>query len=370
MTAFIICATGLGMIILRTQQNIWAWFCRAIKKITMKKNIGYWLKLNVLLTVLCGTACSKSNSQKGTDPPPATVDSSVYQADPTVFFFNGTYYLYGTDGMAPDNGIKVFTSTDRKIWNAPQSSADGLALRKQESFGTAGFWAPQVWWYKNVFYMAYVANEQIAIASGTSPLGSFYAKQPISFNQQNIDPYVFIDKDNDGKKYLYHVDISNGNKIYVAAINDSFSAVDPQTRQLCLTATEPWETIQDRVVEGPTVLWHNGWYYLIYSANNYISQNYAVGYATSKSPYGPWAKYAGNPILSMQNTGKPGTGHGDIFYDAGGQMYYVLHTHNSALAVSPRRTAIVKAYFESGSAGDPDRLVMDANSFYYLKTTK
>lgn len=326
--------------------------------------------LSIVSTLLCFASCSKSNSQQAPkpDPPEPVVDSSTYQADPTVFFEKGTYYLYGTNDEAPDNGIKVFTSTDRKIWYNPPSVSDGMALRKQESFGTAGFWAPQVFKYGGKYYMAYVANEQIAVASATSPLGPFYAKDPIVFNQKNIDPFVFTDEDN--KKYLFHVDITNGNKIYVAEMNDDFSAVDLATRTLCITATDPWETIKDKVTEGPTVLKHNGLYYLIYSANNYVSQNYAVGYATSKSIYGPWIKYSGNPILSMQNTGKPGTGHGDIFYDESGQMYYVFHTHNSGTTTTPRRTAIVKVNFEKDNAGGDDILVTDVNSFYYLKTAK
>jgi len=326
------------------------------------------IALNMITVSLCFASCSKSGSQQTPEPSPPAVDSSTYQADPTVFFDNGTYYLYGTNDVAPDNGIKVFTSSDRKIWYSPSSISDGMALRKQESFGNAGFWAPQVFKYNGKYYMAYVADQQIAIASGSSPLGPFYAKDLIVFNQKNIDPFVFIDDDN--KKYLFHVDITNGNKIYVAEMNDDFSAVKLDTRTLCITATEPWEIIKDKVAEGPTVLKHNGLYYLIYSANNYVSQSYAVGYATSKSIYGPWEKYSGNPVLSMQNTGKPGTGHGDIFYDKSGQMCYVFHTHNSGTTITPRRTAIVKANFEKDNAGGNDILVMDVNSLYYLKTAK
>ena len=116
--------------------------------------------LSIVSTLLCFASCSKSNSQQAPkpDPPEPVVDSSTYQADPTVFFEKGTYYLYGTNDEAPDNGIKVFTSTDRKIWYNPPSVSDGMALRKQESFGTAGFWAPQVFKYGGKYYMAYVAN--------------------------------------------------------------------------------------------------------------------------------------------------------------------------------------------------------------------
>lgn len=329
----------------------------------LKKGTGISIIMLITLVVF---SCGKTTSKPPVNPPPVFIDSSIYQADPTIFLYNGIYYLYGTNGVAPDNGIKVYSSANLKTWEAPKTfNNDGYALLKNESFGTAGFWAPQVWHYNNEFYMAYVANEQIAIAKGNSPIGPFSINRPIAFDQKNIDPYVFIDEDN--KKYLFHVDISNGNKIYVAEMTDDFSAIKPDTRKLCITATEPWEIIKDRVTEGPTVIKHNGLYYLIYSANNFVSPDYAIGYATSNNIYGPWQKYAGNPILSRKNTGQPGSGHGDIFFDKDGNMYYVFHTHNSNTAVSPRRTAIAKASFVKDDTGGPDKLVIDGSSFYFLK---
>ncbi|MEJ7676977.1 MAG: family 43 glycosylhydrolase [Segetibacter sp.] len=85
--------------------------------------------------------------------------------------------------------------------------------------------------------MAYVANENIAIAESRSPLGPFTQKikQPLKAPVKQIDPFVFID--GDGKKYLYHVRLSNGNKLFVAEMSDDFSAIKPQTLQECITAT-------------------------------------------------------------------------------------------------------------------------------------
>ncbi|MCD2425378.1 glycoside hydrolase family 43 protein [Niabella pedocola] len=320
-----------------------------------------------LLAVLYCSCGKKSPDDANRKPdPPIAEGQPVYQADPTIFPYQGKYYLYGTDGAAPDQGIRVFVAPDKKQWKLSSRSADGFAVRALESFGTRGFWAPQVWAANSKFYMAYVANEQIAIAAADSPEGPFYAREPLAFDQKNIDPYVFFDED--GKKYLYHVDITNGNKIYVASINDAFTAIDKQSRKLCITATDPWEIIQARVAEGPTVIKHKGIYYLVYSANHFENQRYAVGYATAASPWGPWTKAAENPVLSMTNTGKPGSGHGDLFTDPDGSMYYVFHTHNSMNNILPRRTALVKASFVANPGG-PDKLVMDVGSLYYLQTT-
>lgn len=62
-----------------------------------------------------------------------------------------------------NEGFLVYTSADMKNWKANKAD-DGYALRKGNVYGTANFWAPQVFFHNNRFYMAYVANENIAIA--------------------------------------------------------------------------------------------------------------------------------------------------------------------------------------------------------------
>ena len=97
-------------------------------------------------------------------------DKQIYLADPTIYAENGTYYLYGT-GYSSDIGFTAFTSRDLLKWKGPSGALDGRVLiGGQKAFGTAGFWAPQVFKYNNRYFMAYAANEYIAIASAPSPL--------------------------------------------------------------------------------------------------------------------------------------------------------------------------------------------------------
>ncbi|MFD1605596.1 glycoside hydrolase family 43 protein [Flavobacterium artemisiae] len=278
--------------------------------------------------------------------------SPILLADPTIFFDNGIYYLYGTTtGETPlnGNGFMVYTSSDLKKWNGPSVAQNGLALKKGEAFGTQGFWAPQVLKYNNKFYMIYTADENIAIASSNSPLGPFVneSKAPMFGTGKQIDPFVFIDTD--GKKYLYHVRLTNGNRIFAAELKEDLSGIKEETLKECISGILPWENTQNvswPVTEGPTVLKHNGLYYMIYSANDFRNPDYAVGYATAKSPFGPWEKASDSPIISKKNVGINGAGHGDVFYDKNGKMKYVLHTHNSNSGVSPRKTGIIDIAFE------------------------
>jgi xylan 1,4-beta-xylosidase len=293
---------------------------------------------------------------------------TIYLADPTIFVDKETYYLYGTNSS---NGFMVYSSKDLKDWRVPAEAKNGLALTKGDSYGTEGFWAPQVFKYKEDYFMAYTADENIAIAKSKSPTGPFkqtFASK-ISGAHKQIDPYVFIDKD--GSKYLYHVELAKGNRIFVAKLKDDFSDIIPGTEKECISETEHWEnTAKSKwaVTEGPTVLMHKNVYYMFYSANDFRNIDYAVGYAVADNPLGPWKKYAGNPIISRANMGTNGTGHGDFFTDKKGEMFYVFHTHNSSSEVSPRLTAIVNARFKA-DALKQDKMEIYPETFRLLLKT-
>ena len=271
---------------------------------------------------------------------------SITLADPTIFLDNGTYYLYGTS--APD-GFLVYKSTDLKHWEGPCGAENGLALKRGDAFGSQGFWAPQVFKRKGMYYMAYTANEQLAIAEAKSPLGPFCQQTiaQIPATVKEIDPYIFFDTN--GKAYLYHVRLINGNRIYVAELNKDLKSMKESTAREAISVNpEGWENTdkaQWGVGEGPTVVKKGGTYYLFYSCDDFRNVNYAVGFATAKSPLGPWTKH-GEPMLTRKLIGENGTGHGDFFVDKDGRMQYVFHTHASRTQVSPRKTAVVQLQFD------------------------
>lgn len=291
---------------------------------------------------------------------------AIFLADPTIFADKGKFYLYGTGS---NKGFPVYTSDNLATWAPVKGTTDTLALRRGDAFGAGGFWAPQVIARNGRYYMAYTADEHIAIARATSPAGPF--KQDTLFalsgTGKQIDPFLFFD--DDGKVYLYHVRLQNGNRIFVVEMKPDLSDIIPGTEKECISGTAGWENTAGSdwpVTEGPTVLKYENNYYLIYSANDFRNKDYAVGYATAPSPAGPWTKYEGNPIISRHTIGYNGSGHGDVFTDRKQQMYYVLHTHHDQEKVSPRVTGMLKLAFKPSKSG-PSLLVADKTSFRWLK---
>jgi xylan 1,4-beta-xylosidase len=289
----------------------------------------------------------------------------IYLADPTIYLDKDIYYLYGTSG---DDGFLVYHSTDLKNWKEPAGRTNGFALLKGDAFGSKGFWAPQVFKYNDIYYMAYTADEQIALAKSKHPLGPFkqHTLAPLSGSGKQIDPFIFFDSD--GKPYIYYVKLHQGNRIYVSEMKPDLSDMIAGTARECISGTEPWENTEKTnwpVTEGPTVIKSGKHYYLIYSANDFRSKDYAVGYATSESPLGPWKKYTGNPIIYKEKLKSNGTGHGDLFMDKNRKYRYVMHTHHSPETVAPRRTGLIDLEF-SEKNNTPALITAKRSSFRLL----
>jgi len=305
------------------------------------------LFLSVALACMAGlVGCSGNNNSADEEapekePPVEVVSTTLPIADPYILLYDGMYYAYGTSG---DNGFEVYTSDDLETWK--RSSA--MALNKQDSYADRWFWAPEVYYVEKAkkFYLFYSADEHICVATSDSPYGPFVQdeKKPIR-EEKSIDTSVFFD--DDGKAYLYFVRFTDGNVIWVAELNDDLKSIKEETLTQCFAAEEPWELILPKVVEGPSVIKQGDTYYLMYSANGYTSQDYAVGYATSKSPFGPWKKYEKNPILHNYK-GLVGVGHGAPFIDKEGKMRYVFHAHKSTTEVHPRDAYVVDMSLENG----------------------
>lgn len=319
----------------------------------------------LILYVLCISLQFESVAQLLVSGPAKS--DTITLADPTIFTDKGMHYLYGTGS---NKGFLVYQSADLKHWEGPVGKRNGHALLQGDSYGSKGFWAPQVFRHNKKYYMAYTADEQIVIAESDSPLGPFVQKElkSIAGPGKQIDPFIFMDN---GKIYLYHVRLTNGNRIYVAQMKNDLSDIEPGTAIECISAaSQPWENTANAtwpVAEGPTVIKRNKLYYLFYSANDFRNIDYAVGYATSVSPWGPWRKYENNPVISRKLLNVNGPGHGDFFNGTDGDLRYVFHTHNSSSKVSPRSTVIIKSNFIKAK-GQPDKLMVDTGSFRFLRT--
>ena len=287
-------------------------------------------------------------------------------ADPFVLFYEGKYYMYsttetgkvlvGANDFATEtdegDGIYVYVSNDMKSWEK-----HGYALKKGDSMGEKWFWAPEVLEYRGKFYMVYASEEHIAIARADHPLGPFKQEEKHWLREgKSIDGSFFVD--DDGTVYLYYVRLDGQNRIYVVKMKDDLSGIEEEYENCLIAAEEPWETLDCLIAEGPFVLKHKGLYYLTYSCNHTRCIDYAIGYAVSKSPTGPFEKFAGNPILRRR--GKLiGVGHHSFARAEDGTLMCAYHCHNvNSSYFKPRMSCINTAEFVENENGI-DKLVIN-----------
>jgi xylan 1,4-beta-xylosidase len=261
-------------------------------------------------------------------------------ADPHVIRVDDTYYLYAT---THGRGFDVLTSQDLVHWKEQGSAFDDPR---------GGAWAPDV--FHNVkgdgkFYLYYTDTDpkpkpgplakQIGIAVADSPLGPFVDRKVLVHG--SIDAHLF--QDDDGELYLYYVEIADGFKIFGQRMSDPLTPVGERVE--LIHPTEPWEMASGHVTEGPLMLKRDGVYYLMFSGSGADSRHYAIGYATAKSPLGPFEKYAKNPILGPTDK-IHGPGHHCVVTGPDDKLWMVYHQKWNAGTNWRRFLAIDPIWFD------------------------
>lgn len=296
-----------------------------------------------LTAFLCCTAAYGAGKvPKGASP--------LYIADPFVIYdsSSGKYYAYGTDAS---DGFRAYVSEDLSVWRlADTPLGDGYVLRKGEYVcGDTGFWAPEVWKIGDIYYMLYTADYSLYVAESGSPAGPFVtAPGSGTLAGSAIDHTLAVDSGT-GAMYLFFSSARNGRTgIYMAEVSRDFRSMASESAWIRCLTTEPgtWEEVCNQIIEGPSVLMHDGMYYLVYSANDYRSQDYGVGYAISGNlQSGAWKRFPGNPLLQRKD-GLYGTGHSSFFKGADGRLYMAFHAHPDAVSPDPRSMHIVRVKFD------------------------
>lgn len=282
-------------------------------------------------------------------------------ADPHIIYHQGKYYLYGTylDGSMSGGSdhYDVYVSKDMNSWSKVKNIFKSSSIT---------LWAPDVFYdpLSKVFYMYYSNEMNIGIATASSPTGPFEDQGILIENA--IDAHMYHE---DGNYYLYYssVDYKAGllniitdrltgkkgkENILVQKMSSPLKKVGEPT--LLLEPTDDWELgfFLD-INEGAWMYKHAETYYLMYSGSETMFGDYAIGYATSSSPMGPFTKSPDNPILhTMPAQGdKPGVyspGHHSIVRDEQGADWVIYHQKKSYWDVSL-----------SGRYTSRDRLLVD-----------
>lgn len=307
-------------------------------------------KINALLCVLLICSFAYGASQY-TNPVILPANYGMTStADPFVFKdSNGIYYCYVTG-----KGFTVFLSKDLVRWVKGSSNPFPSSNYK---WATDNFWAPEVVKVGNMYYMHYTGKDsdgimKIGMAKSSSPLGPFVDVSDKPFldrgDKSTIDSHIFFD--DDGRAYMFFANDMSTNlipgttnkkrsEIWAVEIKPDLSDTIGSPK-LLFFPVQSWEynaSSNDFWNEAPSMIKHNGVYYLMYSANCYCS-NYGIGYAIARSPMGTYTKYSQNPILSGVSSYVSGPGHNSVVMSPdNSEMICVYHSHTDLVLQGGKR---------------------------------
>lgn len=249
-------------------------------------------------------------------------------ADPSIIQANGKYYAVGTSSeWAPH--FPIYTSTNLNRW-----IREGYVFDVAPDWTNGSFWAPEYYYHNNKYYLYYTARRKkdniscIGVAVSSDP-GKGFVDQGIvvDFGKEAIDPFIFNDN---GQLYI------------------TFKAYGLDKRPIELLASklssdglkmegEVFSLLRDdnrNGMEGQSILKHNDYYYLFYSAGGCCGPkcSYNLRVARSKNFKGPYQDYSMNPILSESDEWKC-QGHGTFTPSRGDEYTFLYHAYSKSNTV-------------------------------------
>lgn len=326
----------------------------------------------------------------GYNTPNAEGDYFPDMGDPTIVYDNGYYYAFGTRGA---DAFHCFRSADLTHWKR----LDDAFVPADNSWGRTNLWAPDIQKIGGKWYLYYTAGMkytnpaaehcQIGVAVSDNVYGPYEQFTGKNGNGETITlgqtPFTGLDRttvldqnvfqDDDGELYMYlSYDTKTGDpdrsqlspekglvsEIWMVKMKDPVTwdldtlhpLISPGYKNYTdKKRTIAWETWSPsftggmQCCEGPYMIKQGGKYFLTYCANSFVDAEYAVGYAVSDNPMGPFEKpddyYLQNMLLGVP--GAPGTyianrykgftrgtGHAAIFKTGDGNDYmFAYHAH-------------------------------------------
>ena len=277
--------------------------------------------------------------------------------DPFVLRVGSQYYAYATNTSSCNvQVLRACNAPNRWEWV-------GEGLPKLPGWATSYeklTWAPAVLERNGRYIMFYTARatdmyvQSISMAVADSPTGPFIdnSTRPLicpSLLGGAIDPSPFIDAD--GKAYLLWKNDGNARKLrtslWIQELSADCLSLVGEVVEL-IHEDQDWEY---PLIEGPSMVLHAGKYYLFYSANDYKSANYAIGYAIGDSPLGPFVKPLSAPWLSSFSN-VLGPGGQEFFSDESGSLWMAYHAWtvgNVGYPGGKRSLFIERVVFQNGA---------------------
>lgn len=284
----------------------------------------------VALSLLVLTTAAEAQRTRATFVNP--VEAGDYP-DPSVIRVGRDYWASATTSeWAPE--FPILHSRDLVNWEVV-----GAVFQRRPEWATGSFWAPELSQDRGRFFVYYVARKKggplcAAVASASRPQGPYRDHGPLVCQEVgSIDPFPVTDEN--GRRYLLWKEdgnsVSKPTPIWAQQLSADGTRLIGERKEL-FHNDQAWEKHPTLpygdLVEGPTVVRRDGWFYLFYAGNFCCAREcgYAVGVARSRKLLGPWEKYSKNPIMEGNGDWRC-PGHGTVVEDERGRTWFLYHAY-------------------------------------------
>jgi len=252
--------------------------------------------------------------------------------DPSVIRVGRDYWASATTSeWGPE--FPILHSRDLVNWETV-----GAVFQRRPDWAVGSFWAPEISQDRGRFFVYYVARKKggplcAAVASAPRPQGPYRDHGPLVCQEVgSIDPFPVNDEN--GRRYLLWKEdgnsVSKPTPIWAQRLSADGTRLVGERKEL-FHNDQPWEKHPTLpygdLVEGPTVVRRNGWFYLFYSGNFCCARecDYKVGVARSRKLLGPWEKYP-KPLMETNGEWRC-PGHGTVVEDERGRTWFLYHAY-------------------------------------------
>ena len=267
--------------------------------------------------------------------------------DPYVLLHEDRYYLYGTRSEScwgEADGFDCYVSADRENWEGPVE----IFHRPEGFWADRAYWAPECVYYRDAFFLittlgAADRKKGVYVLRSDSPLGPF-VPYGVCLTPEDwfcIDGTAFFEAGQPWLIFSHSFEDDPKGDMCLLPLKEDLSAAVGEPVTLFSAAEAPWarpvpfakaEFGMDGDVyftDGPCVKkLHDG--ELIMTWSSWSERAYAVGVALSESGRvrGPWRQLE-TPLYPANG------GHGMLFQEKDGSLWFTLHTPNDKYLERP-----------------------------------
>lgn len=267
--------------------------------------------------------------------------------DPYVLLHEDRYYLYGTRSEScwgEADGFDCYVSADRENWEGPVE----IFHRPEGFWADRAYWAPECVYYRDAFFLittlgAADRKKGVYVLRSDSPLGPFapYGVRLTPEDWSCIDGTLYLEEGKPWLLFSHSVEDDPKGDMCLLPLKEDLSGPAGEPVTLFSAAEAPWarpvpfakaEFGMDGDVyftDGPCVKkLHNG--ELIMTWSSWSERAYAVGVAMSENGRvrGPWRQLE-TPLYPANG------GHGMLFQEKDGSLFFTLHTPNEKYLERP-----------------------------------